>query len=33
MAEVKPFQFNIDKYEETKNVYIGILDNLGVKNP
>ena len=33
MAEVTPFQFDKDKYEQTKEIYISILDSLGVENP
>ena len=33
MAEVKPFQFNKDNYDETGEIYIGILTSLGVENP
>ena len=33
MAEVTPFQFDKDKYEQTKEIYISILASLGVENP
>ena len=33
MAKVRPFQFDKDKYEETREIYIGILNSLGVENP